>query len=289
MKDQPMSQDIEKGVAQAYDARWLSVPSLDDVAPARKGYARWDDLRPCTKDYAARGRLRLLRYIPSSGDNILDVGSGPLLFKEYVEYSRNFRKRYCVDLSTVALEQARRKIGDHGVFLQGSLFDVPLEPDFFDCTLCVLTIFNIHKDQQEDAVRKLVEVTKPGKPVIVVYCNPSELRSGGSLLRRFREFLKPRKKALKRKEKPAREGTAPLYYHRHPIEWWDRFSDVAGIDIFPWAYFYPDTQKMLIPDNRLGKRLLDALFMIEERFPRFLGRRCAYPIIVLTKKTQPGR
>ena len=277
-----MPRDIEKGVAQSYDARWLNVLSFDDLSPSKIAYSGWDDLRQCAKDYATKCRLRLMRHIPPSGDHILDVGSGPLLFKEYVEYSRNFRKRYCIDLSSVALEEAKKKIGDHGVFLHGSLFDVPLESDFFDCTLSILTIFNIHKDKQEDAVRKLIEVTKPGRPIIIVYCNPNTAASG--LLRSYRALVKTCIRLLKGREKPARKRSALLYYHRHPIAWWDRFSDAAYIQIMPWAYLGPDMQKMLIPDNALGRKLLEMIFRAEERFPHCLGKRCAYPIIILIKK-----
>ncbi len=281
-----MTRDIENEVAQRYDARWLNVSSLDDLSQSKIAYSGWDagrlDLRQCAKDYATKCRLRLMRHIPPSGDYMLDVGSGPLLFKEYVEYSRNFRKRYCIDLSSVALEEAKKKIGDHGVFLHGSLFDVPLEPDFFDCTLSILTIFNIHKDKQEDAVRKLIEVTKPGRPIIIVYCNPSSAVS--RLFRSYRTLRGTCRRLLKRRKKPARKKGARLYYHRHPIAWWDRFSDAADIQIMTWAYLDARMQKALIPDNALGRKLLEMIFRAEERFPHRLGKRCAYPIIILTKK-----
>ena len=287
--------ELENGVAKSYDERWLIVPDLDVVTPERKSYSTWDDLRDCAKDYTARCRSRLMRKIPPSGDNILDVGSGPILYKEYVEYSSNFRKRYCVDLSAVALEEAKRKIGDHGVFLHGSLFDVPLESNFFDCTLCILTLFNIHEDLQEAAVCKLIEVTKPGKPVIIVYCNPTPTSrlSRRFLRKRFSEFSKGSRKRLKqiglRVGKRSPKQKAPTvrpqhYYYRHPTEWWDRFSGLADLEILPWAYFEPGAQKALIPDNKLGKLLLDGLFLVENRFSHFLGKRCAYSVIVLTKQ-----
>ena len=223
----PARVELENGVAKSYDERWRIVSDLNVITPERKGYSTWDDLRDCAKDYTARGRSRLMHQIPPNGASILDVGSGPLLFKEFVEYSSNFRKRYCVDLSAVALEEAKKKIGDHGVFLHGSLFDVPLERNFFDCSLCILTLFNIHKDQQEEAVCKLIEVTKPGKPVIIVYCNPPPAsRFGRRLLRKgFSEFVKDCKKRLMQialrdgKKTPKKKGPKVRrhYYYRHQI------------------------------------------------------------------------
>jgi hypothetical protein len=69
---------------------------------------RCEDLREYAKEYVAKCRLRLIRYIPNSGENLLDMASGPIQYKEYLEYSRNFKKRYCVDLSLVALESAKK-------------------------------------------------------------------------------------------------------------------------------------------------------------------------------------
>ena len=132
----------------------------------------FEDLRKHSAKYVHKCRERVFRHIPDSGVNILDMASGPLEFQDYVDYSKNFEKRYCVDLSSTALEMAKRRIGDHGVFLHGSFFDIPLQENFFDCALSIHTIYHIDKDKQEIAVRKLLHVTKPGKPVIIVYSNP---------------------------------------------------------------------------------------------------------------------
>jgi len=91
---------------------------------------RFEDLRHVAKDYVSRCRLRVLRHIPKAGDNILDMASGPIQYQEYLEYSKHFKKRYCVDLSESALKDAKNKIGDHGVFLRGSFFDIQLKENF---------------------------------------------------------------------------------------------------------------------------------------------------------------
>ena len=85
---------------------------------------RWEDLRECAQEYVSKCRLRICQHIPEKGDYILDMASGPIQYKEYLEYSKNFEKRYCVDLSSKALDEARKKIGDHGVYLHGSFFDI---------------------------------------------------------------------------------------------------------------------------------------------------------------------
>jgi len=244
----------------------------------------WEDLREHAREYVSKCRLRVLRHIPESGENILDMASGPIQYKEYLQYSMNFTKRYCVDLSSTALESAKNKIGDHGVFLHGSFFDLPLEDNFFDCAVSLHTIYHMDKDRQEEAVRKLIRVTKPGKPVIVVYSNPdtivSSLMSSLPLraIRKAGDFLK--KPAEEKKE----EQGESLYFHPHPVEWWNRFSDVAGIKILPWRSFSSTTQKRLIPDNKTGGMMFNLLFKLEERYPAFFVKHFKYPMIILTKK-----
>jgi hypothetical protein len=77
---------------------------------------------------------------------------------------------------------------------------------------------------------------------------------------------------------------ASLYFYAHPIGWWHRFNDIAGIKIVPWRSFGSDDQKILIPDNRIGKMMFDNLFNLEERFPDFFVKHFQYPMIILTKK-----
>ena len=77
---------------------------------------RFEDLRQSAEEYTSKCRLRVLRHIPETGENILDMGSGPIQYKEYLEYSRNFKKRYCLDLSSQALRDAKKKLEIMGYF-----------------------------------------------------------------------------------------------------------------------------------------------------------------------------
>jgi len=242
---------------------------------------RWEDLRTHSADYVSKCRLRVLRHIPQHGENILDMASGPIQYRDYLKYSQNFKKRYCVDLSSGALDEAKKKIGDHGVFLHGSFFDIPLERDFFDCAISLHTIYHMDKERQEEAVRKLVSVTKSGKPVIIVYSNPRTLISTLKfpirfLKRTMRGFQKVLKGNTTQKEDP-------LYFELHPIEWWYRFKDVATVEVLPWRSFAASAQKVLIPDNGFGERMLGVLFNLEEKYPKYFVRNFQYPMVILTK------
>ena len=248
---------------------------------------RFEDLRESAEDYLSKCRLRVLRYIPENGENILDMASGPIQYKEYLQYSRNFKKRYCVDLSSSALEDAKKKIGDHGVFLKGSFFDIPLDENFFDCAISLHTIYHIDKDKQEEAVRKLIYVTKPGQPIIVVYSNPSKIFKWVARLIRLPFFLLSKPKELLEKliKKSVQKKDLDLYFYTHPNKWWNRFSDVAAnIKIMPWKSLNTDLQKCLIPNNKMGKKMFDMIFNLEERFPNFFAKYFCYSMIIITKK-----
>ena len=165
---------------------------------------RFEDLRPYAQEYNDKCRLRVLRHIPPIGDNMLDMASGPIPYKEYIEYSKNYQKRYCVDLSAKALDDAKRKIGEKGVFLRGSFFDINLENNFFDCAISLHTIYHMDREKQEEAVRKLIAVTKPGKPIIIVYRNPN------TLIRYFVSPLRVLKKAWKKINHTSSNGSKSI-------------------------------------------------------------------------------
>lgn len=239
---------------------------------------RFEDLREIAREYNHKCRLRIAKYIPEHGDNMLDMASGPIPYPEYVEYSQNFQKRYCIDLSAKALADAKKKIGDRGVFLHGSFFALELEENLFDCAISLHTLYHIDKDKQEEAVRKIIAVTKPGQPIIIVYRNPN------TLIRYFVSPLRKLKQIWKKFNSNAETNEAELYAFAYPISWWDRFQDMAEIEIFPWRSFFAPHQKILIPNNQLGKKLFTLLYNLEEKFPNFFVNNFQYPMIVMTKK-----
>jgi len=272
--------NAEKNVSDFYNT--VGWESKDGTTEDSR---RWEDHRAHSREYVHKCRLRVLEQIPDSGgDNILDMASGPIQYEEYLEYSKNFTKRYCVDYSSDALKAAKERIGDHGEFLCGNFFEFPLDEDFFDCTISLHTVYHIDEAQQEDAIRRMIHVTKPGKPVIVVYSNPTTLL--GTIWDSFPIRVLKRIKKLVRKpeEKTESEKASELYFVRHPIDWWQRFSDVADVEILPWRSFHAGTMKRGFPDNTLGSAMFALLYRLEERFPTFFARQFQYPMIVMTKK-----
>ena len=79
--------------------------------------ARYEDLRPVSRDYIHNCHLRVNRHLSPSGDFLLDAGSGPVQWPEYLAYSENYRYRLCADISITALKEARSKLGERGLYV----------------------------------------------------------------------------------------------------------------------------------------------------------------------------
>ena len=60
--------------------------------------ARYEDLRPVSREYIQRCHRRVGRHLPAKGKLLLDAGSGPIQYPEYLEYSGGFRYRVCLDI-----------------------------------------------------------------------------------------------------------------------------------------------------------------------------------------------
>jgi ubiquinone/menaquinone biosynthesis C-methylase UbiE len=231
----------------------------------------WEDLRPAAAAYVSACRRKVLEFLPESGERILDAGSGPIQYPEYLEYSRGFAKRVCVDLSQRALDEASAKLGDRGEYVRASLLELPFPDDSFDAAVSLHTIYHVDSDRQERAVRELLRVLKPGANAVVVYANPDRLVA--------------RLKRLVRRGRPPAAG--PIYFFAHPLSWWRRFSDEARVEIVPWRSLNANESRRLIPDNALGVRIFRALLAFENAFPRAATWSGCYPMVVLTKHGRP--
>ena len=90
------------------------------------------DLREVSREYKSRCRTRVMRYLKPTGKFLLDAGSGPIPFPEFLEYSRGYKRRVCADISITALKDARNRIGDHGLFVIAEITALPFKADEFD-------------------------------------------------------------------------------------------------------------------------------------------------------------
>ncbi len=271
-----INETAESRISKFYNTEgWIEVDGYTEDA------IRFEDLRKYSKEYVTNCRLRLLNYIPKTGENFLDMASGPIQYKEYLKYSEGYDKRHCVDLSIDALNIAEQKIGNHGVFHHGSFFDLKFEENYFDCSISVHTIYHIDKEMQSSAIHKLIEITKKNSPVIIVYSNPNSIvnkLSSSFIAKKIRSILRKFQKSNTADVKTS------LYFYAHELTWWKQFENIAKVEIFPWRSFDSDYQKRLFPNNFIGKYLLKIIFSLENKYPNFFAKHLQYPTIVLIKK-----
>ena len=102
-----MAENTKQQVREFYDQIGWS-----QVGEGLYQNARYEDLRPVTRDYIHCCHLRVNRYIAPHGDLLLDAGSGPVQWPEYLTYSEGYRFRVCLDISIIALKEARMRLGN---------------------------------------------------------------------------------------------------------------------------------------------------------------------------------
>ena len=111
------------------------------------------------------GSIGICRH---SGKYLLDAGSGPIQYPEYLTYSEGYQYRVCLDISIVALIDARERIGDHGLFVVADIAHLPFKNDAFDDVVSLHTIHHLPPEEYQPAYFELKRVLKPGATAVVV-------------------------------------------------------------------------------------------------------------------------
>ena len=274
--------------------------------------ARFEDLRPVAREYIHRCHLRVARHLKPGGRYLLDAGSGPIQYPEYLEYSRGYQRRVCADISIIALKEARRRIGDaqsggSGLFVVVDIANLPFKPGTFDSVVSLHTIHHLPEDEHLQAYGELYRVLAPQGVAAVVNGWPASrlMRVFDPLIRsanRLRSFSERRLSrnhptqniqddapaengskagAGKAGKTQAKKGT---FTSRHDAAWVRQ--EVGGrmpAEIRVWRSVSVRFLRALI-HPRLGGRLwLRLIFWLEERFPHFFGVNGQYPLIVIRR------
>jgi SAM-dependent methyltransferase len=245
----------------------------------------FEDLRPVSAEYIHRCHLRVRDHLPASGDLLLDAGSGPVQFPEYLVYHEGFRKRLCVDISLSALRQARARLGDRGIYVQGDLTRLPLADGSVDAAVSMHVIYHVPAELQEKAFLELHRVLRPGGRAVVAYSwaltplwrlidapNSIKLRAQ-RLADRFRG-------GAGADEETDRED-AGFYFHPYSAEWFVSRPWPFTPRLAVWRLISIPALKFYIQPWLGGRWLLRALFHVESRWATQLGPYAAYPMIII--------
>lgn len=228
--------------------------------------------------YAAQSAQRTLALLRDRGGFLLIVGCGDMP-DSHVQVVAGFDQVTCMDISTVALTIAERRLGPAASYLRESIVDTALPDNQFDAVFCAHTLYHIDRDEQAKAVDQLMRVMKPGGRAVIVYANP---RSPATIPG---EILRWAKGKVRTWHGP---GGAPslLYYHAHPLHWWRRFGTKYRVTILPWQVIGSRPARALIRSDRLAVAFFKFAAWFERKTPRVSVLLWQYPIIVIDKATR---
>ncbi len=252
--------------------------------------AQYEDLRPVSRGYIHKCHLRVNRHLKSAGKYLLDAGSGPIQYPEYLTYSKEYQYRVCLDISIVALKEARERIGSsHGLFVVADVANLPFRNDVFDGIVSLHTLHHLTVSDYVPAYKNLKRVLKKNCTAVVVN------GWGESMLMRwfnkpilvmeklFHKFP-PSSKQVKKNDGDIFKKPKGTFVNKLNAQ---RLRDLLGanfsISISVWRSVSVRFLRAMIHPFLFGRIWLWILFGLEELFPAFFGEKGQYPLITFTK------
>jgi ubiquinone/menaquinone biosynthesis C-methylase UbiE/uncharacterized protein YbaR (Trm112 family) len=245
---------------------------------------KWVDFREVSSEYIRNSFTKAKKFINPEGKYMLDIASGPIGLKEYVDLSENYEIRICADISVNALIQAKYNYRQRkGIFICCDITNIPLKENVCDAVLCQHTLYHIAKNEQKTAVNEMYRVTRPNAKIAIVYSlfyhswfmNITLLPV--QIYRIARHFAgKAYLKVFSSKPR--------LYFYPHSIAWFKRSFDFSNnIEFYCWRSTNKYFLNIYIHEWLGGKKLLNCLRKSEDKHPGFWGRFGEYPVIVIKK------
>lgn len=255
--------------------------------------ARYEDLRPVAREYIHKCHLRVNRYLDLTGDLLLDAGSGPVQWPEYLTYSEGYRYRVCADLSITALKEARRRLGDRGLYVVMDIAHLPFKTEAFDAVISLHTIHHLPPEDHRTAYAELYRVLRPGRRGAAVngWHDSLSLRLTNWLASLLGRGPAPKKRKAAEGRAAAKNGNQRTGTYIHKSSAAGLRAELDGlvpVEFFPWRSVGTRFTRTFVHRKAGGKQILRFIYWLEERFPRFLGEEGQYPIIVF-RKPEAGR
>ncbi|GAB4542950.1 MAG: hypothetical protein Fur002_14140 [Anaerolineales bacterium] len=245
--------------------------------------ARYEDLRPVSREYIHKTRLRVMNGLIPTGKFLLDAGSGPVQYEEYKTYSAEYEKRVCLDISIQALHEARNRIGEHGLFVVGDLANLPFKQESFDGAVSMHAIHHLALSEHPRAYAEIHRVLKIGRTAAIVngWHNPRLIMMAEPLIGLMRKLSG--KSAKKKKEWLNEEDPEGTFVQKMTPAWLKQeIGSQMNIEIKPWRSLSTRILRWFV--RPLGGRIfLKFIFWLEGAFPKFFAENGQYPLIVIRK------
>jgi SAM-dependent methyltransferase len=260
--------------------------------------ARYEDLRPVSREYIHGCHLRVGRFLKPSGRYLLDAGSGPVQYPEYLTYSQGFAYRVCADISIVALQEARKRLGNRGLYVVADVANLPFRAGVFESIVSLHTLHHLPPQDHAQAYAELYRSLAPGCPgVIVNGWTVSRLMRRLGWLVRGMERLQGLANRLNGKAQPAQSTAQPAekaaqkptgtFIQKYDALWLAQtLGGKIPYEIRCWRSVSVRFLRAVIWPSLGGRFWLRLLFTLEERFPGWMGKNGQYPLIVIRKKSE---
>jgi ubiquinone/menaquinone biosynthesis C-methylase UbiE len=259
--------------------------------------ARYEDLRPVSNEYIQRCHLRLLRHLRPTGKFLLDAGSGPVQYPVYLEYSRGYDYRICLDISYIALVEAKKRLQEKGLYVVADVANLPFKRDAVGGFVSLHTLHHLPVNDQPAAFDELFRVLLPGCSGVVVngWTDSPLMRRTMGLVRGMERIsgwstrLRGRYPTDSGEKKQAASSTSQgkptgTYVQKLDAKWLRLVLDHKfNFDILVWRSVSVRWLRAVIHPALGGKYGLRFLFWLEERFPHYFGEKGQYPLVVIRK------
>jgi SAM-dependent methyltransferase len=289
----PVERDVTEQVRRFYDSiGWRRI------GPGLFQNATYEDLRPVSQEYIQRCHRRVGRHLRPAGTYLLDAGSGPIQYPEYLEYSGGYRYRICLDLSVLALQEARQRIGAQGLYVIADIAHLPFPSGTMDGVVSLHTIHHLTPSDQPRAFDEVARVLRPGAAAAVVYSwgrhAPLEawtripVRLASSVVRAYRRWKDGR--SVRPAAQADRDGEAArgTYTFKHDYRWLaEHLRHLPDVEILVWRSVGTGFLRAFIHRRWGGHVWLRWLFWLEDRAPHWFGRVGQYPLIVIRSPAGP--
>lgn len=291
--------EIKQEVQEFYDQVGWQLVSEDVYQNAR-----YEDLRPVSREYIHRCHMRVAQQLKPQGDYILDAGSGPVQYPEYLEYSNGYRYRLCADISITALKEARKRVGDSGLYVVADIATLPFKSEAFDGVICLHTIHHLPEEEHLQAYRELFRVLISNRTAVVVNSWPESklLEFFDPIVRvsqrirylYYRMVIKrsfhtngnstPNDGLQENNSSDHEDSPKGTHTSRHDVNWINNeVGSFMPVEILVWRSVSVRFLRALIHPWLGGRTWLRLLFWLEERIPHYFGKNGKYPLIVMRK------
>jgi SAM-dependent methyltransferase len=251
--------------------------------------AHYEDLRPVSAEYIHRCHGRVGRHLKSSGKYLLDAGSGPVQYEEYMEYLRDYQYRVCADISIVALTEARKKLGEKGLYVVSDIANLPFKKEVFEGVMSMHTIHHLPWEDHVRAYQELYRVLAPSSTGVVVngWTDPALIGWLDHLVKmvnRTRRKLGKKSASIMKNKLSDQEKEKGTFVKKYNATWLKaELNGKVPIEILVWRSASVRFLRTFIHQKLAGKQLLRWLFALEEKYPRYFGENGQYPLIVINK------